>query len=165
MKTLTELTEAINENVHKTSQVRNDYELQIAKLSTEKAELITIRALLLADLNLNYIKIAEEILSIQGNVSNVCENQKLTDLAVNDILAGCPHMKKEFYGNKKYDGYYQRTDCQYGYGPKHGSIVESVGLQSDRREAKLTEAEKEACIYYLLNFQKIRSAKMEVTKF
>jgi len=56
-------------------------------------------------------------------------------------------MKKEYLGMKNYAAFGdQRTDCEYGYGPTHGSIVFRVGRTDDDKETTLGDDE----IYALL---------------
>lgn len=46
---------------------------------------------------------------------------------------------------------YQRSDCEYGFIPSHGGVVDSIGLTSEYLKKDLTDYEIEACIYYLKN--------------
>lgn len=82
---------------------------------------------------------------------------------------GC--LTDQFYGVKNYDGFYhQRTDCEYGYGPRHGSIVFAIGLclhvrseirrhfsdpsvSDQHRSAYLPVQIRENCIYFLEAFK------------
>lgn len=103
------------------------------------------------------------------------EDLKLLDDAM-DWFAGtekqyATNLVKEFMGVKNYDGFYhQRTDCQYGYGPRHGSIVFSIGLSRNVRESMqqhasivslpnshpathLPEQIRDNCIYFLQAFK------------
>ena len=68
-------------------------------------------------------------------------------------------MKKQYFGNKRYSGYYQESSHSYGMGPSHGSIVDEVGLKQDARKRDLTDEEKDACIYYLKNYTAIKAPK------
>lgn len=56
-------------------------------------------------------------------------------------------LAKEFLGFKNYAQFGdQRTDCAYGYGPKHGSIVFSIGRQRPFEKNEVLGADD---IYYL----------------
>ena len=69
-------------------------------------------------------------------------------------------LKEEFFGTKNYDRWRgQRCDCTYGCGPGHGSICFSIGLLREACNRDLTDAEKDACIYYLMNLKKIQDAR------
>ncbi len=61
-----------------------------------------------------------------------------------------------------YDRWYgQRSDHDYGMGPRHGSIIFRIGLVSDARHRELTSAERDAAVYYLMNLEAIQAAKVE----
>lgn len=80
--------------------------------------------------------------------------------AIADLAAGAATMRTEYIGVKNYEGFFhQREDHKYGYGPKHGTIVFSVGLtEATRRRLRdggeLTGEETDAAITYLLNLEK-----------
>jgi hypothetical protein len=42
---------------------------------------------------------------------------------------------------------HQGADCEYGYGPRYGDVVFSIGLRNP--EHTLTDEETESCLYYL----------------
>lgn len=74
------------------------------------------------------------------------------------------HLWKQFFGTKSYEHWHgQRSDHPYGYGPKHGSTIFSVGVRSDIRRDRapfdLTDAELDAVIYYLTNIERIQAAE------
>lgn len=70
------------------------------------------------------------------------------DRAIADVQAGCPAMRREYFGVKEYSGFSdQECDCRYGYGPSHGSIWFSIGLQNPKVE--LSEDERIACVQWL----------------
>lgn len=66
------------------------------------------------------------------------------------------------FGTKNYAGWQgQRSDHEYGYGPRHGSTVFSVGFTDAVRKRDpqaLTPEEVEAAIYYLTNIERIQRA-------
>lgn len=118
------------------------------------------------NIDLDKVKLAESVILVQGNpygeTSDVTKFKRkpIVEHAIIDIANGCPYLKRQFYGNKRYEGFYQRTDCDYGMGPRHGSIVDRIELKV--RDRELTDDEKDACIYYLKNYQKIKQAKESV---
>jgi hypothetical protein len=69
------------------------------------------------------------------------------------------------FGTKNYDGWRgQRSDHQYGYGPRHGSVCFSVGLTPEVRKgtpADLTPEQIEAAIYLLTNLERVQAAEAE----
>jgi len=70
------------------------------------------------------------------------------DRAIEDLQAGCPRMRTEYFGIKEYAEWTsQEADHRYGFGPKHGSIWFSIGLATPRVD--LTEEQTIACIQWL----------------
>lgn len=105
------------------------------------------RKLLVADLNLSRIKQAEQILDI-GIVKKYFDRTCVED-AIKDIVEDTHKMKCIYFGSKNYERWRnQRSDHSYSYGPNHGTIVFSVGLNREFRNG-LTEEQKEDCLYYL----------------
>lgn len=70
---------------------------------------------------------------------------------------------RRYFGTKSYDRWHgQRSDHEYGYGPRHGSIIFRVEITRDARARKqweLTPEEVEAAIYYLTNLTRIQDAE------
>ena len=61
------------------------------------------------------------------------------------------------FGTKSYDAWYgQRSDHEWG-GPRHGSIIFQIGLKDRVRE--LTEEDRSAAIYFLLNIEVWEAAR------
>lgn len=78
-----------------------------------------------------------------------------------DVALGAPRLKSEYVGIKNYDGFGdQRSDHRYGYGPRHGSIVFSIGLNREivRSGASLSPAQVEDALYLLANLAAIEAA-------
>lgn len=86
-----------------------------------------------------------------------------------------------YYGTKSYDRWDgQRSDHEYGFGPRHGSIIFQFGLIDDVRKRKnfiesnsnaaddiqdlITPEEREAVLYYLNNLPKIDAVEQEWMK-
>jgi hypothetical protein len=156
MKTLVEVTKALQVNQSQIDSLKSAFDTDLKSMMAIREELLFSQKLLLADFDLEKVSITDNILLIQGNVTNSCEGSVIAELAAADIANGCKHLKTKYFGNKRYDGFYQRNDCEYGYGPKHGSIVERVGLRDTKKV--LTPEEQEACIYTLLNYKKVINA-------
>ena len=67
------------------------------------------------------------------------------------------NLHTQYFATKDYSGFYhQRSDCDYGYGPKHGSIVFAIGLRSPQEE--LTDYQRDCCIYLL---EQIKEGKIK----
>jgi hypothetical protein len=73
-------------------------------------------------------------------------------------------LRRHYFGTKNYDGWHgQRSDHEYGCGPRHGSVIFYVGLQRHMRAANLDSNHVEACIYYLSNIERIHGVEGALT--
>jgi hypothetical protein len=73
----------------------------------------------------------------------------LIEDAKKDLATGAKYLSCKYIGQKYYSGYDQRCDCEYGYGPSHGSIYQRIGLINPSN--KLSEYDIECCLYVLEN--------------
>lgn len=72
--------------------------------------------------------------------------------------AGYRGLRHEYFGTKSYDRWHgQREDHEYGCGPRHGSMIFEIGLKREARDRELTAEEREACIYYCVNLERIQA--------
>ena len=116
--------------------------------------------ILLGGLNADLIRKGKLIVEIKGNPFAVTDGspRPIAEAAVKDILDGCVWLKEGYFGNKRYEGFYQRTDCRYGYCPTFGLIVDRIELTQNALgilgERDLSKDEKEAAIYYIMNYKK-----------
>lgn len=159
MKKLFEIVSEKNSLIKQREELKKAYEKSLKILNGNISELERLESLS-QDNNIEKIQLAETVLYVYGNpYGSTSDSATIAQQAINDIAIGCTHLRKEFFGNKRYDGYYQGSDHPYGYGPKHGSICDEIGLRPDARKRELTDDEKDACIYYLKNYQKIAEQK------
>ena len=118
-----------------------------------------------SDLDLDKVEAGRKILYVHGNPYGESDDvlldlsNTIAKCAIADILDGCKHLRAEYFGNKRYEGYYQRCDCNYGFGPSHGRIVDSIELRNPKME--LTEDDVEAAVYYLTVWQQLPEANKE----
>jgi hypothetical protein len=104
------------------------------------------KGIYLKGIDLEKIKIAESVLHVRGLKNDFDIN--LTHKAIRGIALGDGEIQKKYYGVKDYAGYtHQGSDCEYGYDPRHGEIVFSIGLRNPPHE--FTSEEIECCLYYL----------------
>jgi hypothetical protein len=91
---------------------------------------------------------AMEQIYVEGNPIGGVKRPALIEEAIRLIQENPEEaMLERFLAYKNYAAFGdQRTDCEYGYGPKHGYIVFSIGRN---REFKGT-LDTDACIYLLL---------------
>ena len=161
------ISEIIRERLeceHELVCLKNLYEQEKKKVEEYIKELSDKEKVVAEGLDLDKIEIGKKVLSIKGNPYTHCQDthmngsNTLAKLAIADILDGCKHLRTEFFGQKRYAGFHQRSDHRYGYGPSHGDIVESVGLRDPNKE--LTEEEVEAAVYFLTVWERYNKSIM-----
>lgn len=148
---LSEIITNISNNKKNYIELKTAYLDQKASLFRELEQLETLKKLALdSNINIVLVQIAESILDILGDITAL----DINEIAALKIAKG--GLRRGYVGNKQYQSFHQRADNDYGYGPKHGSIVERIGLKPEYRVVELSDKEKDACIYYLLNYSKIK---------
>lgn len=162
---LHEIVKQRNDLVAEREQLKRDYEKSKSRLDSKIKALMELESIGSNNINIEKVLIAENVMRVEGNIYGRTDGNSATIAydAIIDIANGCQKLKKEYFGNKKYSGYYQRCDCNYGYGPSHGVIVDRIGLKDEYRKTELSDDEKDACIYYLKNYEAIVASKKLVT--
>jgi len=140
-------------------------------LKSAIAELESQRRVVSDGLDLGQIKIAEACMVFVGNPGEVrngsysdqnratVRQEAIAD-AIKAIASSEDPLSNEYIGVKNYAHFGdQREDHSYGMGPRHGNIVFKIGRSTRNAEPTLTEEQRNACIYYLMNWQKIYQAK------
>lgn len=158
MKQLFEIIKEKADLYARKAELEKEHKSTIDDMQEKIAELNRLEVLAISDVQIDQVQIAEEILYTRGDPSKNCEGRTLTTAAALDIANDCKHLRGRYFGNKTYSGFYQQCDCEYGMGPKHGTIVEEVGLKREYRDKDLTDEQKNACIHYLRNYSKIKQA-------
>lgn len=144
---------------------------RLADLDRQIAAQDRIIALAGDGLDLGKIAIAERFLLIRGKIADArvgrdggsaTARSEVKRDAILDLAAGGARLGREAFGVKNYEGFGdQRNDSEYGMGPRHGSIVFSIGLAPDARKPDYLDAEQiEAAVYYLHNLAAIQAAKV-----
>ena len=114
-------------------------------------------------LDLDQIALAESVMAVGDYSKGGDDRDSARTAAIRWFATGTGGylgLKREYFGTKDYAHWSgQRCDCEYGMGPRHGHIVFSIGLREEARKRDLTDAEKEACIYYLLNLSAIQKGQ------
>jgi hypothetical protein len=118
-------------------------------------------------LNIERIRNAEAVIAIRGKMGERRDYEgRFVGMGIGDDLSAveqaikwmaCSYqptsytdLNSVYFGCKDYDRWsHQREDCQYGYGPRHGSIVFAIELRSEHRNKGLTDGQRSDCIYYL----------------
>lgn len=153
---LSELLIQIDKFKTQKTELFKEHEQQKANLDAILTKLTRLKTLAMEGINTSLVGIAEKLISCSGQPYNFVDGRRLTESAALDIAKGAPFLRTRCFGNKQYDRFYQAADCEYGMGPRHGSIVDRISL--NQRNHEFTEEEKTACIYYLENYEKIVKA-------
>jgi len=166
MYKLHEIIKNKNSAIQKRIDIQEKYKKEMQGMSVVVDDWQRLEDLASANNDIEQIQIAEKVLQIEGNIYGVTDWIKehgglvVAEKAILDIANNCEHLKKERFGNKEYSAYYQECNCSYGMGPRHGSIVDSIGLKGEYRDKDLTDKEKDACIYYLKNYRNIKKSNL-----
>ncbi len=127
------------------------------ELKSELAETRRLIALQSGGLNLDTLHHAEHVIEVRGDYKR--NPSVITDAIASLVKSRGAEMKQQYFGAKDYSGWSgQRSNHEYGYGPKHGGIVLSCGLTKEARKRELTDEEIEAALYYLNNIEAVQSA-------
>lgn len=162
---LHEIVKQRNYLVAKREQLKRDYEESKSKLNSKIKKLMELENIGSNNIDIDKVLIAENVMKVEGNIYGRTDRGSSTIAydAIIDIANGCPKLKKEYFGNKTYSTFYQGCNCEYGYGPTHGVIVDRIALKDKYRETEMSDDEKDACIYYLKNYEAIVASKKLVT--
>jgi len=153
-----------------------------AFLKAAEAELAQLRdaeLLIVGGIDHDRLDRARQIIAIQGEVTKAVRSsprmgdhgggvrlQALADAKADLANGGC-EIASRYFGVKNYDAFGdQRHDCEYGMGPRHGSIVFSIGLTTALRQRvrtgpHLEDHEIEDALYLLSALPQIERLRAE----
>jgi hypothetical protein len=121
--------------------------------------------LLIDGIDESKVLLAEHVIHVSGQYVNAGENRSESrERAIKYLLSGGGALMHEYVGTKDYAHWHgQGSDHSYGMGPKHGTIIFSIGLCRPIRERvsnpALSEEEIDAAVYYLRNLERIQAAQ------
>jgi hypothetical protein len=156
MTTLLNLHKQLHEAIKHRSALHKEYKEKDEQLQMEITGLNLHINQLKAGLNLETIAAAEKVIYVRGKANSA---QRLISIkeAKDAIITGEEKFRSGFKGVKVYASFgEQNCNLEYGYGPKHGTMVFEVGLLI--RDRLLTDDEAECALYYLENIQAIQEA-------
>lgn len=169
MQTLTETVLSIEGLKEILARHEKEAAARTAELKQEIQARREVLEMSASGIDLAKVSLAETVLCIGGQYAKggaaraSVVNDAMLQLATGTAKSEYSNLWNQYLGTKDYAHWYgQRTDCEYGLGPTHGSIVFSVGLTGDVRKRNpktLTPDEIEAAIYYLTNIERIQSAR------
>ena len=112
------------------------------------------------------INMARDILEVRGSfIGGGDARASVVNDAIRVLIDGTSDLQRNYFGTKSYDRWHgQRCDCEYGFGPRHGSIIFYVGLRPEWRNANLSSTQIEACVYFLTCIEAIENAEKGVTR-
>lgn len=148
---------------------KKQYEETHDRLAMEKNNLLQSIALEQEGFDLGKIEIAKTIVHIRGSFAKGGkERGSVIQDAIKQFATGEPvgrGLWTEYFGTKNYDRWSgQRSNHEYGYGPKHGSTVFAVEINSNIRmstpQSELTERQIEAVVYFLTHLERIEAANL-----
>lgn len=157
-----ELAKHISSAKDKEAQIRKEIELATIVLASSAN-----------GIDHDKISLAKNVIYVRGQYERAgSDRESVIQDAIKQLSTGIP--PREIYGDlwrvsfgtKNYASWSgQRSDHEYGYGPKHGSICFEVGLVRSVRENKkysdLLPEEIEAAIYYLTNIKLVQLSEKE----
>ena len=130
----------------------------------KKRQLLTKITFASHSLDIGKMERGQELLVIQFPAC-YCDDKKifspvygsLIDAAVADLVSGAKQLSRQYIGQKRYEAYDQRCDCEYGMGPFYGYIYQRIGLAHPQQ--KLSDEDIEACLYLLANLDIVLKTK------
>lgn len=137
--------------------MRDDLKKKEEPLLTRIKDLKRLKEMDLTGLDNKRTLEAENILIIRQREALYKDDQWAISEAIKDILNDFNNLKTSYIGTKNYDGWnHQGVNwTEYGYGPRHGSIVFSIGMKESARKVKFmfNDYQKSCCIYLLENLK------------
>ena len=136
---------------------------RMAHFNRDLEETIAWRDMLANKLDVDTIQRGLTVVEVDGRASTA-ERRKVVAAACNELAQGGGKLSTAYLGTKNYEGYVdQSEDHKYGYCPKHGSIVFSVGLKPEfqlrRHPGDLSAEVINAALYVLNNLDAIQDAQ------
>lgn len=154
-------------DLHRKQAAERDKEL-VAELQDAASNLMLHNS----DIDVGKVELAETIIYVTdysrgGEDRGSCVKQALKQFAMGSETNPYLDLWRVYLGTKSYDRWHgQRSDHEYGYGPRHGSVIFRIGVHDavrhDRKQSDLTAEEVDACVYYLLNIGRIQDARKSV---
>ncbi|MGC6389693.1 hypothetical protein ACMV8I_18810 [Ewingella sp. S1.OA.A_B6] len=143
--------------------LRDLYERESKRIARELVKITEQLNFVSAGLDEDLLKLGMSVVSF-GDLKGNSERRGCVTDAINDLAAGGKTLSEKYFGTKDYAHWSdQREDHEYGYGPRHGSIVFKVGLTNDALakflRGGLTEGDIESAIYCLMNIDEINRQK------
>ena len=163
-KTRCEFTTDILKIEEEQKALRKKFDDDLKHLKGKK--LLAQRGLSLLDrgMDLKQVAIGMDALQIRGTFERGGDaRESVVKGAIKELTEGGGILFRDYFGTKSYDRWHgQRSDHEYGFGPKHGSIIFSIGLSASVLKAgSMTSEQVDAALYVLQHLSSIQSAYSE----
>jgi len=156
----------LTEKQEQIAAARKEFEAKLHQLRAEETQLSDAYQRVLLGVDLDLVTRAERTIRVSGLGTPLAGDD---EACIGDAIYWLSHdkprgyrqsLRKHYYGTKNYDGWlHERSDHDYGYGPRHGSIVFSIGLFDPK--AELSNEDRAAAIYFL---EMLRAGKLVKSK-
>lgn len=149
------------------AQEEADHKRRLQALTTQRSSVVALLAVANNGLDLDRVRLAETFMSAGVFKRGGSDREAARQMAI-AWFAGAEtkngvNLRREYVGTKNYDRWSgQLITCPYGYGPSHGSVCFSIRLTDEARKRDLTDKERDAAIYYLMNLPAIQDAREAV---
>lgn len=143
--------------------LKKEHAAEVLEQETYIKGIATRIALHVADLDPVKVALAESAFYFSGDPRDCEDGHDAIHDALNIIASQEDPLATEYIGLKHYDRWRgQRSDHTYGMGPRHGSIMCSIGRRN--RVHKPTPEQREAALYFLHNWGKILDARKKAAQ-
>ncbi len=170
--TLTTAARELHELSAALTRHKTDAQAEERRLVEEIRQRQAILSLAASGIDHDKVALAKTIIVVRGSYAKGgTDRASVVVDAVRQLVTGEPirlyygDLWKVAFGTKSYDRWDgQRSDHEYGCGPRHGSTIFSVGLMPEVRKmapTDLTPDQIEAAVYYLTNLERIQTAEAE----
>lgn len=111
---------------------------ELQEVDQEIADLANRKAHLDAGTTDEELRLARDLIEVTWHQPRLGPHdefdEQVVQEAVEDIAAGCPTLRTEYFCRRVYEGNLHRETYEYNYGPRHGHAVFRIGLTSGARE-------------------------------
>jgi hypothetical protein len=153
-----ELRDAINSE-------KSRHAAALVMLHTELAKALAVISTASSGLDPERVEHGLRVLELRGTYAQGgAERDWAIEAAIGDIIAGGRDLHTSYVGTKDYAHWRgQSITHEYGYGPKHGTVVFGIGLQPAYRR-QLTAGEQADAVYVLRNLPRIQAAQAQAAR-
>lgn len=105
---------------------------ELQEVDQEIADLANRKAHLDTGTTDEELRLARDLIEVRGSFEEL--DEQVVQEAVEDIAAGCPTLRTEYFCRRVYEASVHQETYSYGYGPRHGRAVFTIGLTAGARE-------------------------------